>query len=144
MKVTQALDGEQVRQRSIHPSLELPLAYKIRGKVALSYAGALVLASRLDIKLSEPEAKHFRRSGLVVAIAKAYNPQTRIRQAGASQWDIDDWCALTIAKQLALRNAIRKVTPLSTIHIFANLNAVPVPSKTLSERICRRPNKRRH
>lgn len=107
-----------------------PLAWLINDKVAISYAGTLILASRIGVTVTDVETKE--ASDKIVATAKAHNPKTGNTQAGAhSQTKLisgrPDNDAEAKAQGKAVRNAILKVIPEVTIYQFANKHAQEPP-----------------
>ena len=107
-----------------------PLAWLINEKVAISYAGTLILASRIGVTVTEVDSEE--ASDKMVATAKAYNPATGNTQCGAhSQAKLisgrPDPDAEAKAQGKAVRNALLKVIPEVTVYHFANKHAQDPP-----------------
>jgi len=125
-----SLDNAQIVQMANGCKDDLPRAYLINGKVAISYRGTLELARLHGIEFSDVEAKE--ASDKIVATAKAYNPNTGNTQAGAhSQAKLNsgrpDSDAEVQAVEKARRNACLKVIPEVEIYTFANKHAQKPP-----------------
>lgn len=98
----------------------LELVYETKKTCDISYAGTMVLAKQKGIKAEGVFLG--KTSARIVSLAKAQNPKTKITQFGAASYPItmrfSDNVIRHIVERLALRNAIKKVTPLPEVLAF--------------------------
>ena len=98
----------------------LPLTYETPRTCDISYAGTMVLAKQKGITVEVVVVK--KMSARFVSLAKARNPKTKITQFGAASYPITmqftDEVIKSIVSKLALRNAIKKIIPLSEMLTF--------------------------
>jgi len=126
-----SLDEKQIVQgndgKSEGKAYTFLLAYLINGKVAISYCGTMTLAKMMAIKVELVETRD--TSEMIVAVAKASNPFTKITQCGAhsqaKRFDAGrlDSDAEVKATEKAKRNAILKVIPEYQTYLWAEKHA---------------------